>query len=118
MEILLYTEMGTLLRSNRIFKAALAASILIGACCYLYIVAPDKEDRKAWENIEKIRLVKLGMDTTRVIEIMGQPLEKRVEGGELYFDYEVPSGWSLQCQIIFDSRGNVVYLSPLDHFNE
>lgn len=106
------------MRSKRVLKMALVVSIFIGVGCFFYLDQPDKESSKAWKNVEQIGLVKFGMDSTIVLEIMGQPLERRVEGGEIYFDYEVPSGWSGQCQIIFDSNGKVVYLSPSDHWRK
>jgi outer membrane protein assembly factor BamE (lipoprotein component of BamABCDE complex) len=63
------------------------------------------------KNVEKIKLVELGMDSLQVIQIMGQPLEKREFKREIFFDYEVPQVWSTQCQIIFDSTGSVTYVS-------
>ena len=66
----------------------------------------------ARENLQNVQKVIIGMDTSQVLGIMGHPIDKRFYKGELFYDYEVPSGLSLQCQIIFDSLGLVTYISP------
>ncbi len=63
-------------------------------------------------NLKNIREVEIGMDTSQVLTIMGSPLYKRTFQGELFYDYEMPSGVSFQCQIIFDSSGSVTFISP------
>lgn len=66
----------------------------------------------AYRNLENIKKIQIGMDTTEVLNIMGSPMEKRNYNSELFYDYETPSGTSIQCQIIFDSSGQVVFISP------
>ncbi|WP_144605505.1 hypothetical protein [Algoriphagus algorifonticola] len=71
------------------------------------------------ENSQNIKNVEIGMDTLKVLEIMGQPISKRNYKGELYYDYEAPAGLSVQYQIIFNSQGNVVFISPSpDNFDK
>jgi len=65
------------------------------------------------ENLENIQKVKIRMDSIQVLAIMGQPAERRYFKGEIYYDYEAPSGSSVQIQVILDTRGYVVYVSPV-----
>ena len=70
-------------------------------------------DIKGENNFNNITKIKIGMDSSEVLGIMGPPLEKRKDKGEVYYDYDVPYGASAQCQIIFDTNGRVIYFTPI-----
>ncbi len=78
----------------------------------LFFVLNNTDQDNGLVNIQNMKRVNIGMDTTKVLVIMGKPSEKRYLKGELFYDYETPNGQSLQCQIIFDSFGKVIYKSP------
>jgi outer membrane protein assembly factor BamE (lipoprotein component of BamABCDE complex) len=95
------------------FKIIFSVAFLIGSI-FIYATFYSnfrQSDKLATKNIEKITL---GMDTLQVLDIMGQPIERRNFKGELFFDYDVPSGYSMQCQIIFNPAGKVIFINRVE----
>ena len=81
-----------------------------------YVIYDGKFSKEAAigeKNIDNVVRLKLGMDTTTVIRIMGKPIERREFKSEIFYDYEVQPGSSFQCQLIFNSSGQVIYISPI-----
>lgn len=61
------------------------------------------------KNAENIKKIKIGMDTTQVLKIMGEPEEKYTYQGTKFFNYAHPLASSETIQIKFDSSGKVIY---------
>lgn len=98
------------------FKIIFSIAFLIGSIFIYANFYPNfrQSDKLATKNIENIEKVTLGMDTLQVLDIMGQPIERRNFKGELFFDYDVPSGYSMQCQIIFNPTGKVIFINRVE----
>lgn len=72
-----------------------------------YLTGAAQEGRKNAENINK---VKIGMDTTEVLKIMGKPYERyNNERKEIFYNYIPHPSSSTSIQVIFDSTGRVIY---------
>ncbi|MBY5951766.1 hypothetical protein KUV23_12325 [Algoriphagus marincola] len=93
-----------------IFGAVLM--LILSFIIYNYKVKYNFKEKIANKNLDNIKKIKIGMDTTEVLGIMGDPIDKRRYKSELFYDYGMPSGTSIQCQIIFDSLGQVIFISP------
>ena len=79
---------------------------------YLFYYSHFSENDKIGEqNFENFKFVKIGMDSVSVIKLLGRPMDRHISINQIYFDYEVPYGSSLQLQIIFDPTGNVIFTS-------
>jgi len=100
------------MRIKYIIFSAIVMVVLSGVVFLNYEFKNSSEAVTARNNLQNIKEIEIGMDTTQVLTIMGHPIDKRNHKGELFYDYEIPSGLSLQCQIIFDSSGLVTFISP------
>lgn len=88
---------------------AVLAVLLVGVLGILAIRSTNWADNTHIENISHI---KVGMDSMQVLKIMGTPTNRRKVDRQIYFEYEIPSSYSIQPQIVFDSIGRVVYVNP------
>lgn len=79
---------------------------------YLFFMYEEhlNEDNKIGKmNLKNVKNVHLGMDTTSVLQIMGEPKSKSSFEGEIFYNYNTPNFYSESCQIKFDSKGRVIY---------
>jgi hypothetical protein len=88
-------------------KSLLSIPILI-ILCGNFISCINGPSNPGNENLKNIKLVEIGMDTSQVITIMGEPIQKRLFKENLFFDYDLPKGSSGQLTITFDTIGQVI----------
>lgn len=89
-------------------KSLVPFLLILTVLCGNEISCINGSSNKGKDNLKNIKAVEIGMDTTMVIVIMGEPVQKRPFKENLFFDYDLPDGSSGQLTITFDTLGYVI----------